>query len=315
MDNDKIAIFPASGKLGGSLTKYALKSIPSRDLVLIARYPSKLTGYLEAGATVRAADYDAPETLENAFSKVKTLFLISYPTFQHEHRSTAHKLAIDSARKSGVKHIFYSSLAFGGNTSHSIAHVMQAHLDTEKYLAELASQDPSFSYTSIREGLYSESFPMYTAFFDLQNPPAEICIPHNGSAPGIAWAKLDELGEASAALLARFSQAPNEFPYRNQLLLLSGARQWSLEETVQALSRVVGKEVSIREVSVDEYIAQPHVEARLTVKGNKMGREWATVFDALRDGEACVVTPLLEEILGRKPEEFEVTIRAILQNS
>jgi len=224
-------------------------------------------------------------------------------------------LAIDYARKSAVKHIFYSSLAFGGNTSQSIAHVMQAHLDTEKYLAELASQDPSFSYTSIREGLYSESFPMYTAFFDLQNPPTEIRIPHNGSAPGIAWAKLDELGEASAALLASFSQAPDEFPYRNQFLLLSGAHQWSLEETVRALSRVAGKEVSIREVSVDEYVAQPHVEARLTVKGNKMGREWATVFDALRNGEACFVTPLLEENLGRKPEEFEVTIRAILQSS
>jgi len=99
MDNDKIAIFPASGKLGGSLTKYALKSIPSRDLVLIARHPSKLTGYLEAGATVRAADYDAPERLENAFSKVKTLFLISYPTFQHEHRSTVRFITSCSNRK------------------------------------------------------------------------------------------------------------------------------------------------------------------------------------------------------------------------
>jgi uncharacterized protein YbjT (DUF2867 family) len=315
MPNDKVAIFPASGKLAGSLTTHTLKSIPSSDFVLIARFPSKLDNYRNSGVTVRAADYDAPETLENAFAQVKTLFLISYASFEHEHRSKAHKLAIDCARKSGVKHIFYSSLAFAGNTNHSVAHVMQAHLDTEKYLAELASQDSSFSYTSIREGLYSESFPIYTAFFDLRNPSSEICIPHNGDAPGIAWAKISELGEASARLLVRFYQAPGEFNYRNQFLLLSGPRQWSLKETAQALGRVVGKEVSIREVSVEEYIAQPRVEARLTVKGNKMGKEWATAFDAVRDGEASIVTPLLQEILGRKPEEFEGTIRAIFENN
>lgn len=226
-----------------------------------------------------------------------------------------HKLAIDCALKSGVKHIFYSSLAFGGNTNRSIAHVMQAHLDTEKYLAELASQDSSFSYTSIREGIYSESFPIYTAFFDLKDPSSEILIPHNGKEPGIAWGKLDELGEASAILLTRFVKSPDEFHFRNQSLLLSGPCQLSLEETVRALSRVTGEEVSIREVSVEEYVAQPLVETRLTVKGKKMGKEWATSFNAIRNGETSIVTPLLEEILGRKPEEFEVTIRAMFENN
>lgn len=87
MVNDKIAIFPASGKLGGSLTKHTLRSIPARDLVLIARYPSKLDDFRKAGATVYGADYDVPETLRNVFSEVKTLFLISYASFEHEHRS------------------------------------------------------------------------------------------------------------------------------------------------------------------------------------------------------------------------------------
>lgn len=88
MENKKIAIFPASGKLGGSLVKHALGLIPAHHLVLISRYPTKIPeSYRDAGATVRAADYDSPKTLENAFSQVKTLFLISYPTFQHEHRT------------------------------------------------------------------------------------------------------------------------------------------------------------------------------------------------------------------------------------
>ncbi|KAJ4466056.1 hypothetical protein J3R30DRAFT_1350332 [Lentinula aciculospora] len=314
MENKKVAIFPASGKLGGSLMKYILKLIPAHDVVLIARYLSKIpVSYTVAGAIARYADYDDPKSLEDVFSQVNSLFLISYPTFQHEHRTKAHRVAIDCAHKSGVKHIFYSSLAFAdrSDNSQSVALVMQAHLDTEKYLQELASKDPSFSYTSIREGLYSESFPMYTAFFNLKFPTSEILIPHDGHAPGLAWAKLDELGEASALLLARFYAAPGRFSEKNQVLLLSGVREWSLEETARALGQVVGKEVLIRQISVDEYVAQPNVESSLTRDGKKMAKEWASVYDAIRNGEASVVTPLLRDILGREPEDFETTIRAM----
>ncbi|KAJ3774852.1 hypothetical protein FB446DRAFT_830317 [Lentinula raphanica] len=313
MDNKKVAIFPASGKLGGSVIKHALKLLPAGDVVLIARYPSKIPDdYRNAGATIRVADYDSPETLETVFTQVNTLFLISYPTFQHERRTKAHKLAIDFARKSGVKHIFYTSLAFAGLGDQSVAQVMQAHLDTERYLAKLAGEDSSFSYTSIREGSYSESFAMYTAFFSLKQPTSEVLLPHDGSGPGMAWAKIDELGEASASLLAKFYAAPDDFPYRNQILLLSGPREWSLNETVQALGRVAGKEVSIRQVSVDEYASQELVESRLTIGVNKCAKEWATVYDAIRNGETSIVTPLLKELLGREPEDFETTIRAMI---
>ncbi|KAF9063680.1 hypothetical protein BDP27DRAFT_1384873 [Rhodocollybia butyracea] len=297
----KVAIFPASGKLGGSLAKHICKLIPLHDLVLVSRSPSKLDSYRDAGVTVRTADYDDPSTLESAFSGIDVLFLISYITFQHEHRSKAHKLAIDCARACGVTHIFYTSLAFAGNSDHSVAQVMQAHLDTEIYLAELASK-----------GLYSEGFPIYTAFFNIKNPSNEIRIPHNGTGPGIAWAKIDELGEASALLLAQFYASPAEFQHKNQKLVLSGPREWSLEETAQALSRVVGKEVSIREVSVEEYIAQPVVESALSINGKKMAREWATAFDAIRHGATAVVTPFLKDILGREPEDFETTIRGMV---
>ncbi|KAJ3782132.1 NmrA-like family protein [Lentinula aff. detonsa] len=312
MDNKKVAIFPASGKLGGSLTRHTLKLLPAHDVVLISRYPSKIPDdYRNSGATIRAADYDSPKTLEDVFSQVNVLFLISYPTFQHEHRTKAHKYAIDSAHKNGVKHIFYSSLAFAGLGDQSVAHVMQAHLDTERYLAQLASKDPSFSYTSVREGLYSESFPMYTAFFNLKNPTNEILLPHNGHAPGLAWVKIDELGEASALLLAKFYAAPDRFADKNRVLLLSGPREWSLNETVQALSRVVGREVLIRQVSVDEYAAQKHVGSGLTINGNNLAKEWATVYDAIRSGETSIVTPLLKDLLGREPEDFEATIRGM----
>lgn len=85
---------------------------------------------------------------------------------------------------SGVRHILYSSLAFAGNLSDkSVAHVMGAHLATEKYLSELSGQ---LTYSAVREGLYSESFPIYTAWFDPQDQVNEITISHSGTGPGVA---------------------------------------------------------------------------------------------------------------------------------
>ena len=220
--------------------------------------------------------------------------------------------AIDAARRAGVKHIFYSSLGFGGDLQdRSLAVVMQAHLDTEKYLAKLASEDAAFTYTSIREGLYSESTPIYTAFFDPRDRAAavdEILIPHDGSGPGISWVKRDELGEASARLIAGYVRDREGFPYVNKKVLLTGNREWSLAETVKVLGEIAGKpNLKIRQISVDEYVKLPQVQA--VFGSEEKARTWATAWEAVRAGETAVVTPELEKILGRKAEEFDVTAR------
>ncbi|KAI1830061.1 hypothetical protein DTO006G1_4758 [Penicillium roqueforti] len=310
---NKLGIFPASGGLGGSTLKHLLELVPAKEVVLVARRPEKLSKEKAAGAIIRKADYDNAETLDHAFDGISSLNLISYASIQNEHRFKVHKSAIDAARKSGVKHIFYSSLAFAGDGNlNTKAQVMLAHIATEKYLAELHAQDPQFTYTVVREGLYSESFPLYTAFFDLKAPSNEICIPHDGSAPGLAWAKQDELGEATAKLIAQHAQDPAAFPYLNKTILLSGPRAWSLKETADVFSRVLNKPIKIRQVSVDEYVKQPQVQNGLTYGGGNWAPLWATAFDGIRDGECAVVTPNLARLLGREPEQFETTIKNML---
>lgn len=221
--------------------------------------------------------------------------------------------AIDAARRAGVKHIFYSSLGFGGNlTDQSLAVVMQAHLDCERHLAKLAASDPAgFTYTSVREGLYSESFPIYTAFFDAARPTPEIRIPHDGSGPGVAWVKRDELGEATARLIERYAKGPaEEFAYVNAKVLLTGNRPWTLAETAECLGQAIGENVGIRKVGLDEYASQPQVLGKFGTP--EMGKSWASAWDAIRAGETAVVTPTLGEILGRRPEDFDVTIKALV---
>lgn len=190
---------------------------------------------------------------------------------------------------------------------------MAAHLDTEAYLEKLSRAVPGFGYTIVREGLYAESFPLYTSFFDPKQPSSEIEIPHDGAGPGIAWVKREELGEGTAELIRRFVVSENRgaFEYRNARVLLSGQQTLTLAETVEILGKIAGTKVSIREVSNEEYAAMPENAEGFRYKGISYAYPWTTAFEAFRRGEGACVSPLLKELLGREPEGFESVIRSL----
>lgn len=308
-----IGIFPASGGLGGSTVRHLVNQVPSSQVTFISRYPDKTRSIPGTeGATFKQASYESPASqLEEAFRGLDTLFLISYPSHVRDYRVKVQLPAIDAAHRAGVKHVFYSSLAFAlPDKPSSLAEVMQAHLESERRLREIAASDPGFSWTSIREGLYHESFPIYTSFWTLDRPSDKILIPHDGGGPGVSWAKRDELGEASAKLIAQYakldSAATASYPWTNSIVALTGPREWTLGETVEVLGKAVGKEVAIQEVTVDEWLQQPHILGYFGTE--EKARTWATAWAAIRDGETAFVSPALEEILGRRPEELNVTI-------
>ncbi|PYI01168.1 NAD(P)-binding protein [Aspergillus sclerotiicarbonarius CBS 121057] len=310
MSAHTVTVFPASGGIGGGTVKHLLPRLQAKDLVFIARNPGNLAAEPNAGATVRKADYDDDSSLEHAFDGVHTLFLISYASAEHEYRTKRQQLAIDAAIRSGVKYIFYGSLGYGGRpeTKESVAHVMQAHLDTERYLDGCTRRHPGFEYTIIREGLYSESYPLYTSFFDPASPSSTIKIPHDGSGPGIAWVKRKELGEGTAELLARFVKNPNDFQYRRQTALLSGGKTLTLKESVEILSKLAKRPVQIETITEDEFAALPQNQQNFTYHGMDYSKLWTSTFEAFRRGEGAYVDPLLKELLGREPEDFETTV-------
>ncbi|KAI4160980.1 MAG: hypothetical protein LQ342_005265 [Letrouitia transgressa] len=300
----KIAVFPASGSLGSSIYKHLLDIVDAGQVILISRHPAKIPSkYTQKGAITRRADYDAPGTLNEVFDGV-------------------HKYAIEAAIRSGVSHIFYTSLAFGGDgSSNSAAHVMQSHLQTEAYLKSLAVSSTAksrFSFTAIREGLYSESFPMYTGYPNFQNPGSRVQIPHNGLGPGVAWAKIDDLGEATAKLVQEYchGSVADHPEYKDQVVLLSGPRAYSLAETLDVLGTAMGTEIVIENVSVSEYASEPIIQKHLAPHGQEDApTKWATSFEAVRKGEAAVTSVRLERLLGRKPESFETTVATMVNSS
>ncbi|CAF3489144.1 hypothetical protein FGSG_08123 [Fusarium graminearum PH-1] len=305
----QIGIFPASGALGTSTYTHLLSQVPNDKVTLINRYPEKVPKkYIEKGTTVRQASYESSaEDLEAVFSGVDVLFLISYPSHVHEYRTKVHTKAIDAAVKAGVKHVFYSSLGFASlGKDFTKAEVMGAHLDSEKRLKELAERNSGFTFTSVREGLYSESFPIYTSFLDLKNPPSKVLIPHDGSGPGVSWVKRDELGEGTARLIASYAESPSTFGYINKIVTLTGTKSFSLAETMEVLSRAAGKNFEIQQISVEEYTNLPQIKEYFGTE--EKATTWATAWEAIRAGETAGVTTKLKELLGREPESFEKTI-------
>ncbi|CAG2007697.1 unnamed protein product [Fusarium graminearum] len=305
----QIGIFPASGALGTSTYTHLLSQVPNDKVTLINRYPEKVPKkYIEKGTTVRQASCESSaEDLEAVFSGVDVLFLISYPSHVHEYRTKVHTKAIDAAVKAGVKHVFYSSLGFASlGKDFTKAEVMGAHLDSEKRLKELAERNSGFTFTSVREGLYSESFPIYTSFLDLKNPPSKVLIPHDGSGPGVSWVKRDELGEGTARLIASYAESPSTFGYINKIVTLTGTKSFSLAETMEVLSRAAGKNFEIQQISVEEYTNLPQIKEYFGTE--EKATTWATAWEAIRAGETAGVTTKLKELLGREPESFEKTI-------
>ncbi|RGP79765.1 hypothetical protein FLONG3_2078 [Fusarium longipes] len=310
-----IGIFPASGALGTSTYTHLLSQVPNDKVTLINRYPEKVPKkYVEKGTSVRQASYESSaQDLEAVFAGVDVLFLISYPSPIHQYRTKVHTKAIDAAVKAGVKHIFYSSLGFASiDEDTTKAEVMGAHVDSEKYLKQLAEKDSGFTFTSVREGIYSESFPIYTSFLDLKNPPSKVLIPHDGSGPGVSWVKRDELGEGTARLIASYVNSPSSFAYTNKIVTLTGTKSFTLAETVEILSRAAGKKIEIQEVSVEEYINLPQVKEYFGTE--EEARNWATAWEAIRAGETAGVTSTLKELLGREPEAYEKTIDEFVKN-
>ncbi|KAF5856341.1 hypothetical protein ETB97_007499 [Aspergillus alliaceus] len=108
MSNRTVAVFPASGGIGGSTVKHLLPRLQANDLVFIARNPHKLEAESNAGATIRKADYDDDSSFEHAFDGVHALFLISYASVEHEYRSksvTEWPLMRPSAAESDISSI------------------------------------------------------------------------------------------------------------------------------------------------------------------------------------------------------------------
>lgn len=217
-------------------------------------------------------------------------------------REKHHRAAIDAAIAVGIKHIYYTSLAFA-NPSKAV--VMRAHIRTEQYLTQL-EQDGKVRTTIIREGLYNESWPLYLGYyFGLKDETREdIVVAGDGA---VSWTSIADMAFGTAKVLA----GPSE-EWSGRTFYLSQKKTWTLRDIAEIVSKVQQRNVRLKVVSKKEY--ENFYEARGTERASV--EWWSSSYDALEDGECAIDDATLEDMLkeaGRSPKSLEKTIEEMLR--
>ncbi|KAI7310257.1 NAD(P)-binding protein [Hortaea werneckii] len=307
-----LAIVGASGKLGFATLSALLSNqlLSPSEIVCTTSSDSgtnKLQSLKQQGFQIRRADWDDDQSVwEKAFQGCDRLFLISSSRIDKDFgdappgkgREADHFKALEAARKVGVKHIYYTSLAFA-NPSKS--RVMKAHERTEEWLA-----GSGLTYTVIREGLYNESWPLYFGHYDVPGDERSE-VPVAGDSK-ISWTSIPDLGLANAVILTSPSGE-----WAGRTFYLSQREAHTLEEVAGMISKAKAKQVNVKVVSRDEH-------ERYYVQDRKMPEPmikwWSKTYDALRDDECEIKDPTLEDLLAKRgvnPQPMEVTVAEVLK--
>ncbi len=307
------------------------------------------------GGEVRHAAFEDPASLEAALRGVHTFFLVSTPDIALDFagedgaplgpgREAHHRVAVDAAVRAGVVRLVYSSLAFafafgsadasadagGRGRDESRAGVMRAHLRTEAYLREVLERGAGGALeevVAVREGLYSESWPLYLGYFSRDGSDERTTVRLAGDGK-VCWTAIADLGIANALVLAAppgtysagaaaaaaaAESSGTGTALRTFYLSTRPRTARSMREVAALVAEARGRELRVEIVGRDEHVRH-YVEDR-GLEGPAV-RWWVSTYEALEDGECLVDDPTLEELLARvgaRPTPFEDTVRAMVK--
>jgi uncharacterized protein YbjT (DUF2867 family) len=209
-------------------------------------------------------------------------------------REKHHRVAIGAALDAGVKHIYYTSLAFANPSK---APVMRCHSLTEDYLHDL-EKEGRLTITIIREGLYND-------YFDMKNDTrSEIVIAGDGP---MSWASIADLTFGTANILA----VPSE-RYAGKTLTMSSTQTLTLKQIAEIVSKIKGHDLQLKFVSKEQFVDY-YAERGVPREGIEW---WVGAYEAMEDGECVNTDSTLEDFLekaGRTPQSLEETIEEMMK--
>jgi NAD(P)H dehydrogenase (quinone) len=282
-----ILVTGATGNLGSAAVSHLLKNTAANNIVAFARDENKAKHLREKGIEVRMGTYDNLSSLDLAMQGIEKVLLISGngPTRLQQHQNV-----VDAAKKAGIQHISFTSIALKDMKTSAIRPFMEDLYQAEEYIKK-----SGLNYTVLRNSLYMGGTPMYGGEKVLETG---IYLPAgNGRVP---FALRREMGEAAANSLLQNG-------HENQTYEITGGDLYSYEDLARELSVLSRKKVKYTD-------ADPKtVPSRLKEFGlPEMVVLLVTGFSAdIKNHQFEIKSKALEKLLGRKPAALQESLKEI----
>ncbi|HEY3171766.1 MAG TPA: NAD(P)H-binding protein [Thermoanaerobaculia bacterium] len=181
-----LVVTGASGHLGRRVIELLLDAEAGR-IVAATRSPEELAALADRGAEIRRADFDDPVSLIEAFAGADRLLLISTDALGR--RLPQDRAAIDTALRTGVRHVVYTSLPNPDKWEGDFA--------SEHAEAETALRASGLGWTMLRNNLYTDYL-----VTKLSNAIASGQLVAAAGDRGAAYVTREDCAGAAAAALA-----------------------------------------------------------------------------------------------------------------
>jgi len=283
-----ILVSGASGKLGALIVEELLK-LRGADVRVIAgsRDVTKVAGAVATGAEARAIDFDKLDELAAGLADVDRLVMVSTDSFGR--RAEQQAAVVSTAKRAGVKQIFYTSLT---RADTSTMHVIAVdHLATEQVL-----KASGVAYTILRNNWYFENL--------LMSLPQNLARGTWATSAGEGRVGYAARGDLATAAARAALDGPK---YAGRTLELSGPERLTAEQVAALATKVLGKPLSVAHVNDD------------TLKGILTGAGlpdflvglFVGMDAGIRTGALDVASEDLTELLGgAAPQRLEDYLRA-----
>jgi len=127
------------------------------------------------------------------------------------------------------------------------------------------------TYTSIREGIYAEAFPV---FIDWQPDSTRLLLPTDGE---VAYTFRADLGEAPARIMIRGG-------CENQIVLFTSQETIHARQVINIINEITNRQVELQVVSREE-----HVQQDSTSKSKEHLETIGTIWDDIVDGAVSTI--------------------------
>lgn len=273
-----ILVLGATGNISSQVVKQL--SAAGADTRAAVHSISKADAIKGAGVSFVEIDFNKPETFPAAFAGVDKVFLLT-PPFPNMAEITAN--LVEAAKQAGVKYIVKQS--GWGTGAEPRATLLTWQRDGEKIIE--ASGIP---YTFLRPNSFMQNYANTNA--------RTIKTQSTFYKPmGDAKVSLVDVRDIAAVAVAALMQSGHE----GKAYDISGAEALSNQEIAEILSTVVGRKITYVDVSDDK--------ASQGMKSAGMPEVLVNAFMELnriqRAGHASVVSPVVEQVTGKKPITFE----------